>query len=164
MNVSRVVAVLLEDLDGVEYFLGGSRRFQYDTENSDIDLFLFVPKALNTPESMVDYLTSGDSNGLERVLDAFGIPHYMRNGPTENQYDMGNFHFVTTLLGIKLDLIIFTDNKAFKESQAEHVRVEKYLDLFPESRQYIKAIPGPGKLKYRAMLQRIRDLAQTSKE
>jgi hypothetical protein len=156
MNANKIIQVILEDLDGVEYFLGGSRRFQYDNENSDIDLFLFVPKALNNPESMADHIITGDDNGLDYVLDAFGIERH-ESDVAENKYGMVNFHFVTTLLGTKVDLLIFTDQKAFRESKLEHECVEAYLEQYPEIRKYIKVLPGPGKLKYRAILQRLKE-------
>ena len=163
MNFSKIVSAIFEDLDGTLFFLGGSRRFGYSRETSDLDIFLFIPETLLDPASLAHYLASGDETGLPAVLETLHLSKDNLRGRGKYK-NLGQYHMRTQIFGHSTDLLIFTDRDSFDTLRQEHQMVEDYLKAHSEIVEIMKYFSGSGKEKYQAILTRIESLKGSQEE
>ena len=91
----------------VNYFYGGSQRFGFANEKSDLDVFLFV-SSLDTDQ---DWLIN--EFGLEVV---------------ENPYPLNrSVGFKTKVFNVKVDFIFIPGEGDFNDLKKEHLAVEAFL-------------------------------------
>jgi chlorite dismutase len=148
----------LSELAGVKYFLGGSCRFGYETDRSDLDVFIYIGPAWN-PESLLDFL-NGDTNALIRTFLNLlaSTPDVIR----KPYHGVGDCHVLTWILGQQVDVILFTNKDNFENLKQEHARVETYLQNYPEVVNLFKGMCfteeySLGQEKYRAIIARLKE-------
>jgi hypothetical protein len=154
MNNHKIISAVLEDLEGVEFFIGGSQRFGYNTPFSDLDLFIFVPPTTD-PELALEFLETGKANGYKQIVKRFGVDERQtKNLSNKKLYDIGNtYHFKCPFLEFRtIDLLLFENYETWDELRKEHEEVEKIYQDSPKLSKVIKNMVGPGKYKYQAII------------
>jgi hypothetical protein len=107
--ISKLFISLLQD-NNIDFFLGGSRRFGYDTPKSDFDFFLRV----HSGEALQNFLFR---QGFSRVSN----PDYKFSE-----------HWRIAIGDSHLDAIIL-DPREFITLQKEHALVENSIRSFPKN-------------------------------
>jgi hypothetical protein len=111
-KIASLFISMLEDENRFDYFLGGSRRFGYDTPKSDFDFFLHG---------------EGDGEPLQHFLYRNG---FSRVFPNED-YKFSE-HWRIVIGGSHIDAIILPSNE-FHALRNEHALVEKVMCKFPSN-------------------------------
>ena len=161
MDIIKVLETITAGLDEVEFFLGGSRRFGYDTKDSDYDVFIYLPKVFTpNPEKVLKYLDSGESSSIQDFLSLLGIEDERirikinsQNTARGDIYVKHAFHYKTSLLSLPVDLIFFSGNKErYLEYKEEHQAVENFLKDNSILIDVYKNLQAKGGYKYKALL------------
>lgn len=153
INLQKLFGVLFEPLgDEIEFFIGGSRRFGYFHDTSDIDVFVGVPKVFVESPSFLDFLVDGEKSGINSLLKFLGLDRstiHERKG----KYHPESSCFKIVIFGFSVDLIVFEgEREAFHELRNEHILVESYLRQHPVLIEAYRDLPVRGALKYRKLL------------
>lgn len=117
---------------GVDFFIGGSRRFGWFSQFATPDLDIFVHGSQS-----FDYLRN--EWNLHSVTHDEGYP---------------SIHYRTELVGLSIDFIFFTHYKSFARLRDEHQIVEAFLYSLPgkEFFPHLRSAGVTGKQLYRACL------------
>ena len=164
MNVVKIFEELIKDLEGVEFFVGGSRRFGYNRDQSDHDFFIYLPKVITSdPKNVISYIESGLSNSINYFLsllniDPIGVTRgKIKNGKNNNSgYIEGAVHVKTTIFGNIIDLTFFEAKEEYLFYKKDHEKVDEFLKTNPEIIEVYKKLQLSGILKYRAILEVIK--------
>ncbi|MEK6862317.1 MAG: hypothetical protein AABY07_10230 [Nanoarchaeota archaeon] len=153
-TISDIVEHILNDInksEELEFFWGGSRRFDTNNPHSDYDIFI-----------------------LCNTITARKIKEIFRASlVTDNSYFV-NRHYRTNIFGFQIDLILFeqedlnfsekVDYSQFPELvnnsseiffyllQGEHLQVQDFLNRYPVLKEYMKKLKCKGAEKYRALV------------
>jgi hypothetical protein len=116
-----------QQIQSLDYFMGGSQRFGYNNDDSDIDFFINI-KEEGYSESISDNLMKFlYNNGFNQV----------------DNTNHGAYSFVDRLFihyQFKIHILIIKNNFYFENLKQDHNRIEIFLNNNPVVREYIKAL------------------------
>ena len=144
ISVKEQIKKIFENLfinNKIDYFIGGSERFGYKTDQSDIDFFIFDPNIIK----------------IDKILFQLPFNTYIRKNPLMGLgYDLRvNIQF--ELFGGLIHLNIIELKNQFEELKEEHNKIEKMLNKNHELFEFIHTIKNKsisnidGKTVYRIM-------------
>ena len=129
------------EMEGLQYFRGGSERFGYATEVSDLDFFVHMERRSLHIRSLIETLNLTLAPLRER----------------RERYPA--IHLETSAFGIDIDIIVINSRLDFHALKDEHQRVLSFLEEHPNWREFCKTVKAEGmtgRSLYRLLVKRMK--------
>lgn len=126
----------------IPHFVGGSRRFGYEHETSDLDIFVFTPEQFVAGRAVKARLIDAlKIHGFKRI---YGDEAYRLGEGTEVWRLMSNHDFHTGRPTHTMDMVLMTNGRQWSRYKEEHELLEKSINDNPELRDFARAMHDVG--------------------